>query len=383
MMPLLFGSGVITGTTQALVMLSGTLSILFIFSPTFKIFTQHQQYFKYFKLTTLIVGLPLTSIYLLLTSPENGLHFIALGMSFLIMILVVEDKQREKMLLFCLTLLFLTVMYIFKANVIIVWPLSFYWWHIFYIIGFLFVILLLRSSMRTLTLEHEKAVLSERYALARSISHDIMTPMMVLRMLLKKNSQGINDKECALMLDTLKEMGNIVDSIIPETHKDYQNLNAENLNAIVKNCILKKKVLHKSLQINLNTSEEIFARVDVLLMGRILINLINACYELLQSKNDIIDINLEKDIYQNIQIDICTNPNLPLNSLQALVKNNETLTNDLGIGIGISDFKKIITNWHGQIFLKDSNEIKYLFRIVLPNEKNDHIIGYELIDDDI
>lgn len=47
------------------------------------------------------------------------------------------------------------------------------------------------------------------------------------------------------------------------------------------------------------------------------------------------------------------------------------------------ELRKIVKDWHGQIFLKDSNETKYLFRIVLPNEQNDHIIGYELMDDEI
>lgn len=364
-------------------MLNGTMAVFLIFGSTLEIFQKQKQVFDYFKQTTLFLCLPLTSIYLLFSSLENGLHLVAIGISFFIVMLIAEEKHREKMLFFCLALFLLALGFAIKSKLTIVWPSIFCWWHIFYILGFLAVILLLRSSMHTLALERERAILTERYTLARSISHDIMTPIMVMRMLLKKSSNDINEKERMLMLDTLKEMGAIVDSIIPDTCKKYKNLNLENLNIIIQKCIDTVCFLHKDLVIHFNPTEEIHARIDSTLLVRILTNILNAGYQLFPKDEGEMTIELCKDTYQNIQIDIITSPNIPFYRLHDSIEKNERLINEIGLGLSINDLHKIIKNWHGQLLVKDSDEVKYLFRIVLPNENNSDIIGYEIFEDDI
>lgn len=383
MVPLLFGTSVVTSTKVALIMLNGTMAVVLIFGSTLEIFQKHKQVFAYFRQITLFLCLPLTSLYLLFSSEENGLHLVALGVSFFIMTLIVEDKHRERVLFFCIALFAATLGFAIESKIAIVWPSIFCWWHIFYILGFLAVILLLRSSMRTLALEKEKAALRERYALARSISHDITTPMMVMRMLLKKTSNGVSEKERALMLDTLKEMGTIVDSIVPDTRKQYKNLNLVNLNAIIKKCISTVCFLHKDLVIHFNATGEISARVDSALLRRILTNILNAGYQLSPKNEKGMTIELLEDTYSNVQIDVIPSSNIPFGHLQKLVAGSERLVDKAGIGLDINDLHAIIRGWHGRLLLKDSEEVKYLFRIVLPSENNTESNGYENFEDDI
>lgn len=383
MIPFLFGSGIITNTKIAIVMFNGIMAVFLIFGSTLKIFQEQKRVFSYVKQTTLFLCLPLSSIYLLFSSTENGLHMVALGMSFFIIMLIAADKHREKTLFFCLAVFLVALSFAIKAKLTIVWPSIFCWWHIFYILGFLAVILLIRSSMHTLALEKEKAILTERYTLARSISHDIMTPIMVMRMLLKKSSNDINEKERMLMLDTLKEMGTIVDSIIPDKHKEFKKLNLENLNIIIQKCISTVCFLHKNLVIHFNTTEEVFARVDSTSLVRILTNILNAGYQLFSKAEREMSVNICKDTYANIQIDIITSPDIPFDRLYDSIERNEILIQEIGLGLSINDLHKIIKNWHGQLLVKNSDEEKYLFRIVLPNENNSDIIGYETLEDDI
>ena len=382
MVPLLFGSGSVTNVKIALIMLNGTMAVLLIFGSTLEIFQNHKQIFDYFKQATLFLCLPLTSVYLLFSSEENGLHLVAWGISFFIMMLVVEDKHREKTLLFCLALFLVALGFAFKSNFTVVWPSIFCWWHMFYILGFLAVILLLRASMHTLAVEREKAILLERCALARGISHDIMTPMMVMRMLLKKPG-SIDEKERTLMLDTLKEMGGIVDSVILESYKEYKNLHLENLNTIVDKCVSRVCFLRKNLTIHLNSSEEMSARVDTSLLNRILTNLLNMGCRLTASNGGELTVDLEKDSYDNIQLGLYATPSISVDCIRKAIQQNDSLIDETGLGFSIRDLQKIVKHWHGLLMVKESDDEKYLFRIVLPNENNSEIIGYEIDDEDI
>lgn len=382
MVPLLFGSGSVTNVKIALIMLNGTMAVLLIFGSALEIFQNHKQIFDYFKQATLFLCLPLTSVYLLFSSEENGLHLVALGISFFIMMLVVEDKHREKTLFFCLALFLVALGFALKSNFTVVWPSIFCWWHMFYILGFLAVILLLRASMHTLAVEREKAILLERCALARGISHDIMTPMMVMRMLLKKPG-SIDEKERTLMLDTLKEMGGIVDSVILESYKEYKNLHLENLNTIVDKCVSKVCFLRKNLTIHLNTFEEMSARVDTSLLNRILTNLLNMVYRLSSSNGGELTVDLEKDSYDNIQLGLYATPSISVDCIRKAIQQNDSLIDETGLGFSIRDLQKIVKHWHGLLMVKESDDEKYLFRIVLPNENKSEIIGYEIDDDDI
>ncbi len=377
MVPLIFHSGVITPFKAFLVMVNGTMAVLLIFGTSLTFFKE-KRFFTSFKLLVLLLCLPLTSVYLLFTAPENGLHLLTLAISLLIMMMVADEKHREKVLMICTLLAISVIFAIFKTHLNIVWPEAFQGWHVVYLLGFGAVIMLLRSSMRVLMFEKELAVLSERYKLARNISHDIMTPMMVLRLLLQKKPSEISEEERKLMLNTVSEMSGIVDSIIPGNYKKYENLSLENVNKVLEDCVAKKKFLYQGLQLRLDEQEQVVARVDAILLGRVVSNILNVCLEALPTNEGIIVIRVGKDIHGNVQILFRDNGNgLSKVVLSKIFRRNERLSDELGFGVGLEDIRNIISNWHGRLTIGIGEGQGSGVRILLPGENYSHIIEGE------
>ncbi|MGX8716803.1 MAG: sodium:solute symporter family transporter [bacterium] len=374
MVPLIFLSGVVTPVKISLVMLNGTMAVLLIFGTSLAIFND-KQYFAFFRLCALLLCLPLTSVYLLFTAPENGLHLLTLIISLLIMTMVTDERYREKMLMFCVGLAISVALAIFKTDLSICWPLAFQGWHIVYLLGFGVVVLLLRSSVRILKFEKELAVLSERYKLARNISHDIMTPMMVLRLLLQKKPSEISEEERKLMLNTVNEMSGIVDSIIPGSYKKYENLSLENINRVIEDCVAKKKFLYQGLQLRLDAQEKVFARVDAILLGRVISNVLNVCLEALPTNEGVIVISVGKDVFGNVQIVFRDNGNgLSKMVLSKIFNRNERLSDEIGFGVGLGDIRKVITGWRGLLTIESGKDQGSCVRILLPGANYSRII---------
>lgn len=377
MVPLIFYSGVITPFKTFLVMMNGTMAILLIFGTSLTFFKE-RQFFTSFKLFALLLCLPLTSAYLLFTAPENGLHLLTLVISMLIMMMVADEKHRERVLMICALLSIFVILAFFKTNLTILWPEAFQGWHIVYLLGFGTVIMLLRSSMRILSFEKELAVLSERYKLARNISHDIMTPMMVLRLLLQKKPSEISEEERKLMLNTVSEMSGIVDSIIPGNYKKYENLSLENVNKVLEDCVAKKKFLYKGLQLRLEAQEPVVARVDSILLGRVVSNVLNVCLEALPTNEGVIVISVGKDIHGNGQILFRDNGRgLSKAVLSKIFNRNERLSDELGFGVGLEDIRNVIAGWHGRLTIESGESQGSGVRILLPGENYSHIIESE------
>lgn len=284
-------------------------------------------------------------------------------MSLLIMILIVDENHRKKMLLGWLFLILLTCLGLYVSHKEILWPVTFHGIHFFYILGFVLLIFLLRSNMQRLIIEKELAVAKERYSLARNISHDIMTPVMVLRLLLQKNLSDITPQEQKLIQNTLQEMTGIVDSIVPST-KRYEDLPLEEINIVVENCIMKQRVLCKNFHFKVEMQESVKARMETSLLERILNNLINACFE--ASVGDTLEVLVGRDRFGNGQI-ILKNPTLPHKTLVNVFKCNEALGRELGLGVGLTEIRKIIGNWHGLLLVtSDDSKSCALIQILLP-----------------
>lgn len=368
--PLLFDKNPIDNFRIGLVLLNGTMAIILIFNSLLQVFSK-RQYFLYFKFWTLFLCLPLTCIYLLFASVENGLPLIGFGMSLLIMILIVEENHRKKMLLGWLFLILLTCLGLYVTHKEILWPVTFHGIHFFYILGFVLLIFLLRSNMQRLVIEKELAVAKERYNLARNLSHDIMTPMMVLRLLLQKNLSDITPQEQKLIQNTLQEMTGIVDSIVPST-KRYEDLPLEEINTVVENCIVKQRVLCKNFHFKVEMQESVKARMETSLLERILNNLINACFE--ASVGDTLEVRVGRDRFGNGQI-ILKNPTLPHETLINVFKCNEALGRQLGLGVGLTEIREIIGNWHGLLLVtSDDSKSCALIQILLPGPDQMNVV---------
>lgn len=374
MVPLIFHSEVVTPFKTFLVMINGTMAVLLIFGTSLTFFNK-KRFFTYFKLCALSLCLPLTSIYLLFTVPENGLHLLTFAISLLIMMMIADEKHREKVLVGCVTLTVFVVLAILKTHLSIRWPESFQGWHAVYLLGFGTVIMLLRSSMRVLMFEKNLAVLSERYKLARNISHDIITPLMVLRLLLQKKPSEISENERKLMLTTVNEISGIVDCIIPGNYKKYENLSLENINRVLEDCIIKKKFLYQGLQLRLEAREEVAARVDPILFGRVISNILNVCLEALPASDGVIVVSVGKDIYGNCQILFRDNGNgLSKAVLSRIFNRNEKLSDEIGFGVGLEDIRKVISGWHGRLTIEPEDHQGSGICILLPGENYSQIL---------
>ncbi len=158
-------------------------------------------------------------------------------------------------------------------------------------------------SFKILEKEKELLVYRERYNMARSLSHDLMTPLMAFHLLTgNKKTIELNEKQSQLLRDIANEMGNYIDNFIPGSWKKYAQLVPEDLNQCILNCIEKQKILHKNLEIQLQAKETILARVDAVLLRRIINNLLNVCLCALPKDCNTILIAIDYDPLGNVQL---------------------------------------------------------------------------------
>ena len=344
------------------------MSILLIFGPAISFFSVKSR-FIYLRLSTLLFCLPLTSAYLLLVAPENGIHLLTLGLSLVIMVIVSEEEYRTRAIGICTFIILLVFLAIFRFNYDISWPQTLYWWHIFYFLGFLFVILLVKESMQTLVFEKELAVLEERCKIAQSISHEITTPMLVLRLLLQKKSSEIGEKEKHIIKRTIKEISKIIDCVVPQDSKDYTNLPLVSINKIIKNCIIKRNIIYKNCGLQLISNEEIVARVNSASFTSVITNLFNVCLGAMPLNGGGMVVETGRDMLGNFQILMkSSNENLSIDMLNKIFSTNEELREKVGFGTDFSDIRNTVKDCHGQIFIKNSKAWGAVIQILLPDE---------------
>ena len=153
------------------------------------------------------------------------------------------------------------------------------WHHLFYLLGFLAVLFLIHSNLHILQQEKEQEKYRERYMMARSLSHDLMSPLMAFHLLIEQKKTGEFDaKEYQLLKNIANEMGSYIDDFIVGSLKDQSQLKLEDLNQCVLGCIEKQTILQQNFEIQLQAKERVFARVNAVLLRRIINNLLKpAC----------------------------------------------------------------------------------------------------------
>lgn len=376
LMPLVLEPNNLTYSKLLLILINSTMAILLVFGSSLEIFAK-QNRLKWLKLTTLFFCLPITSAYLFLTSTENGLSVITLLLSFIVMFLSVEKQYEGKIISVCLVTTLITTIIYFKTNCTFCWPEMFYWQHTFYLFGYLAVLFLLHSNLNTLRKEKELAVYLERYNIARSLSHDIITPLMVLRLLLTdKSPNKLDEKECKLVTSTLEEMGACLDDFISGSLKSYDQLTLESINQNVISCIEKNKVLYKTITVQMQAKENVFARVDSQLFRRTLNNLIGICMEALPEASNTVVISVGQDKFGNKQILLKNDlGSFSAKKMERVLNKNQKLSDELRFGIGFQELQNIVQTWHGKLGVL-SNDNEATIQMLLPNEKNQYIIEF-------
>lgn len=373
--PLIFETTTLTYSKLLLTLINSIMAILLIFGGSLEIFAKANR-FKWLKLVTLFFCLPITSVYLIFTSNENGLGILTLLMSFIVILLGVEKKEETKVIAFCSLLGFITLIAFFKTNCKFYWPENFDGQHVFYIFGYFALLFFLRSNLNTLRQEKKLAIYLERYNLARSLSHDITTPLMVLRLLLSdKKPTQLNEKECQLITNTLHEMAECLEDFIPGRLKRYEELELKCINQCITSCIEKNKILHKNIEIRINATENVFARMDGPLMRRVLNNLVGICMNALPRESDVIILTIGKDDLGNKQI-LFQNDlgNFSQKRLYKVIANINEMSDELRFGIGFPELQTIFQNWHGKLEIVADDDDKAHIQILLPNEENSNLI---------
>lgn len=378
-MPLMFNTNSLTYSKLMLTLVNGTMAILLIFGGSLELFAEEKR-FQWLKLTTLFFCLPITSAYLFLTSAENGLHALTLLVSFIVMLSSVKKSHEAPIGIACFLTAFLTCILYFANNCHLCWPETFAWQHSFYVVGYVAVLFLLRSNLNTLQqikeIEKEQEKYRERYMMARSLSHDLMSPLMALHLLTsQKKLNEFDEKECQLHQNIISEMENYISDFVVGSLKDQSQLKLEDLNQCVLSCIEKQSILNKNLNIQLQAKETIFARVDAVLLRRIINNLVNVCQHALPNGCNTIVISIDHDPLGNTQILLqAANGGFSAKALNSMFIEDQKLGDEVELGISFPEFQDIVTKWHGKLELisQDDNAI---IQILLPNKDNDKILS--------
>ncbi|MFQ6722852.1 MAG: sodium:solute symporter family transporter [Opitutales bacterium] len=374
LMPLVFNANSLTYSKLLLTLINGTMAILLIFSGSLELFEKEKR-FQWLKLTTLFFCLPVTSAYQVVTSTENGLSLITLVLSFVVMFLSVKREQVNKLIFTCGFIALITFISYLKADREMNWLYFLSWHHLFYLLGFLAVLLLIHSNLHMLQQEKEQEKYRERYNMARSLSHDLMSPLMALHLLSsQKKLNEFDEKECQLHQNIISEMENYINDFIVGGLKDQSQLRLEDLNQCVLSCIEKQTILNKNLEIQLNAKETVFARVDAVLLRRIINNLVNVCRHALPNNCKTIVIAIGNDPLGNTQILLqAANDGFSAKALNSMFIEDQKLGDEIELGISFPEFQDIVSKWHGKLELITHGD-NAIIQILLPSKDHDKLI---------
>ncbi len=374
LMPLVLETGTLTYSKLVLTLINGTMAILLIFGGSLEIFAKEER-FQWLKMTTLFFCLPVTSAYLVVTSSENGLSLITLLLSFIVMFFSVKREYITKLVYTCGLIGLITAIVYFKIGREINWISLLSWHHLFYILGFLTVLFLIHSNLYMMQQEKENAVYRERYTMARDLTHDLMSPLMVLQMLIDRKRTGkFEEKEYQLLKSIANEMGGYINDFVVGGIKTYEQLSLEDLKKSISSCIEKQEFLNKNVEIKLQTQGIILARVDGVLLRRIVNNLLSICVKAMPRECDTIVISIGQDAVGNAQIQLqVAEGNFSAQSLNNMFIEDQALGEELQLGISFQEFQSIVEKWHGKLEIV-SQEDKAIIQILLPNEDHNNLI---------
>lgn len=348
------------------------MAVFLVFGSSLEIFLD-KKLFIYFRLFTLICCLPLTSCYLLFNSPENGIHFLTLIISLFIMVLIADDKHKNTVIFIGILFLSLILLMMFTGKQEFVLEKAFHGWHIFYLIGFVFVALLIKSSMQTLLLEKDLAVVAERYRVAKNISHDVTTPLLALKLLLE-DDKDLSSRRRKIMFASITEVSKIIDNIVPGISTEYNYLALKNINSILENCV-KKREKQLGIKFNLNFDDDVIARVEPVSFGRVFTELIGIYVETIVP-NSLCSIGIETrvDDLNNVIIKIkLANGRVTQENLSKIIERHDIIGKDNHLGLQYSDIEETIKRWRGEISIGSERGVAFM-QVILPGQSNDEII---------
>ncbi|MDR0392838.1 MAG: hypothetical protein LBH52_01235 [Puniceicoccales bacterium] len=377
-LPLLFFCEHVTADKVTLAIINGFIAMLLMFGPHLP--GVQRRSFKIFKHYMLVISFPVSSLYLVIRDVHcNGFYLLVFLMSLALNLILAEEKYRKWVKITLLTLSVGSCIAFVKMDLTFEFPESMRLAYGLYVFSFFMVMCILWFRLKMFALERKKAVIEERYNLARSISHDIVTPLTIVRLISKKlEKESLSNEEKCLLVKNTKEISGVIDSILPGVSKQYDNLSAENLGSIIRECIEQKKILHKHLRFRLEIRENVEARVDALLFLRLISNLINNSIEATQgTRSSAIVISVGKDVLGNVQVSLRDNGcGISLEQLYE-VSRHEEQCEKYGLSIGLQEAREIIRSWHGRLELDFSQESGTNIVLLLPDKGHSQLIEEE------
>ena len=215
----------------------------------------------------------------------------------------------------------------------------------------------------------------ERYMMARSLSHDLMSPLMAFHLLVgNKKKIELDERESQLLKNIANEMGSYIDDFIVGGLKDQSQLKLEDLNQCVLSCIEKQTILQPNFNIQLQAKETVFARVDAVLLRRIINNLVNVCRHALPNGCNTIVISLDHDPLGNTQILLqAANGGFSAKAINNMFIEDQKLGDEVELGISFPEFQDIVAKWNGKLELIAYQDTA-IIQLLLPSKDHDKLI---------
>ena len=132
--------------------------------------------------------------------------------------------------------------------------------------------------------------------------------------------------------------------------------------------------MNKNLDIQLQTKETVFARVDAVLLRRIINNLVKTCLHALPNGCNTIVIAIDNDPLGNTQILLqAANGGFSAKALNGRFIEDQQLGDTVELGISFREFQDIVAKWHGklEIISHDDNAV---IQLLLPGKDHDKLI---------
>ena len=150
---------------------------------------------------------------------------------------------------------------------------------------------------------------------------------------------------------------------------------SEALNQCVLSCIEKQTILQPNFNIQLQAKETFFARVDAVLLRRIINNLVNVCRHVLPNGCNTIIISLDHDPLGNTQILLqAANGGFSQKALNSMFIEDQKLGDEVELGISFPEFQDIVAKWNGKLELIAYQDTA-IIQILLPSKDNDKTLS--------
>ncbi|MDR0647621.1 MAG: hypothetical protein LBF43_04290 [Puniceicoccales bacterium] len=316
-------------------LINGSVASLLIFSNQFPNF--YKKYFGIVKSLALFLCLPVTSIYLIFCAENGCLHIVSFGLSILLMNLLNEERSLKMSLPLSIVMIVLVSLGCLLSGQLFIRPTQIHGFHLFYIIGFSTVLLVIWVKRNSFVME--------KHLFVRSIMHDLTTPLLVQKMIIDRNPSNLwSHKEKSLLLRSMNEAAHIIDSIAIQ----YPVLNEENLNMLIEHVIEQEQFIRQSLKIDFKASQIFKLRVDPFLFQRVLKNLIHTCIPALPEESQAtLIIRLSEN--SNKQISLTFGDGLISTKLDHIIQTQIEDSKSCNLGIHFQELQKIVLRWQAKL----------------------------------